>query len=136
MKTLFLLPLFILALKAYATDYYVSSSGSDTNNGTSTSTPWKTIAKLNSITLKPGDNVFFNRGEVFYGGINLKQSGTLGFPITFGAYGSGAKPVVSGFTTVSSWNSLGGNIWESTNSISTLSYTNMVKVNGMERNFL
>jgi parallel beta-helix repeat protein len=116
-----------------ATNYYLSESGNDANNGTSTSSPWKTLGKLNSFfsSLKPGDNVLLNRGDVFYGTIIINKSGSSGSPITIGAYGSGANPVVTGFTTVSSWTNLGGNIWESSSSVSSLSDCNMVAVNGV-----
>ncbi|MDP4283530.1 MAG: right-handed parallel beta-helix repeat-containing protein [Bacteroidota bacterium] len=133
MKKLFLLPLIIFGLTASATNYYISSSGNDANNGTSTSTPWKTLSKLNAYfsSLKPGDNVLFNRGDVFYGSIIVNKSGSSGSPITLGAYGTGANPVITGFTTVSSWTNLGSNIWESTSAVSTLPYTNMVVINGV-----
>src|SRR5665647_633270 len=133
MKKFFLLPLIIFGLTANATNYYISSSGSDTNNGTSTSTPWKTLSKLNAYfsSLQPGDNVLLNRGDVFYGSINVIKSGSFGSPITIGAYGSGAKPVITGFTNVTSWTNLGRNIWESTSAVSTLPYTNMVSINGV-----
>ncbi len=132
MKNLLLLPFLFFGLAtANATNYYVAANGNDSNSGTSPSSPWKTIAKVNSITLRPGDNVLFNRGDVFYGGITVNQSGTSSAPITYGAYGSGAKPVITGFTSVTSWTNLGGNIWESSSAVSTLPYTNMVTVNGV-----
>src|SRR5437870_5324703 len=107
--------LLIFGLTANATTYYVSNSGNDSNNGTSTSTPWRTLSKVNSFfnSLKPGDNVLLNRGEVFYGKITIGKSGTSTARITIGAYGSGAMPVITGFTDVNSWTNLGGNIWES-----------------------
>jgi len=133
MKLFLLLSLFICSIKAQATDYYISSYGSDSNNGTSSSTPWKTLNKLNASfnMLNPGDRVLLNRGDVFYGSINVTKSGTSGSPITIGAYGTGAKPVVTGFNDATSWKSLGGNIWESTDAVSSLPYTNMVVVNGV-----
>ena len=120
-------------LTSRATTYYFSSNGNDANNGTSTSTPWKTLSKLNSFfsSLKPGDNVLFNRGETFYGSITFTKSGSSGLPIILGAYGSGANPVITGFTSVSSWTNKGSNIWESTNAVSSLSSCNMVVVNGV-----
>lgn len=133
-KSLFILCFFFLSLlNASATNYYISANGNDANNGTSTSTPWQTLGKLNSFfsSLKPGDNVYFNRGDVFYGRILITRSGSSGSPITISAYGTGANPVISGFTTVSAWTNLGSNIWESTSAISTLSYTNMVVINGV-----
>ncbi len=72
------------------TKYYVSSSsGNDSNDGLTPETAWKTIYKVNSMTFKPGDGVFFKRGDTFkfVGSLN----GVSG--ITYSAYGSGAKPV-------------------------------------------
>ena len=123
----------IMSITANATTYYVSNSGSDSNNGTSTTTPWKSLTKVNSFagSLKAGDNVLFNRGETFYGSITITKSGSSGAPITLGAYGSGANPVITGFTTVSTWTNLGSNIWESSSAVSGLSTCNMVVINGV-----
>jgi parallel beta-helix repeat protein len=135
MKKLLSLLFLILTFEfaANATTYYFAANGNDANNGTSTSTPWKTIAKFNSVfaSKSAGDNFLFNRGDVFYGRLNITRSGASGSPITIGAYGTGAMPVISGFTTVSSWTNLGNNIWESTSSVSALSYVNMVTINGI-----
>lgn len=79
-----------------AADYYVDATGgNDTNNGTSTSTPWQTITKVNSTVLQPGDNVYFKRGETFDGKLDIRESGSSGNPITFSAYDSGANPVIA-----------------------------------------
>ncbi|MEO8415318.1 MAG: hypothetical protein ABI472_16785, partial [Ginsengibacter sp.] len=119
MKTLFLSAFIVLCLTANATNYYISASGNDANNGTSTSTPWKSLNKLNAYfsSLKSGDNVLFNRGDIFYGSLTVNKSGASGAPITLGAYGSGANPVITGFTNVTAWTNLGGNIWESTSAV-------------------
>ena len=46
-------------MSVHATNYYVDSSlGADTNSGSET-TPWKSLAKVNSAKLLPGDTVFF-----------------------------------------------------------------------------
>ena len=50
--------------------YYLSVSGNDKNAGTKMQ-PWKTIQKLNSIPLKPGDKVLFKAGEIFSGTIQI-----------------------------------------------------------------
>ncbi|MEO6135547.1 MAG: PA14 domain-containing protein [Ginsengibacter sp.] len=134
MKKLFLLPLLIIfGLSTYATDYYIAANGNDGNNGTSSSSPWQTINKLNAYFsyINSGDRVFFRRGDTFYGTIKIGKSGTSGSPITLGAYGSGENPVISGLSAVTSWNNLGGNIWESSNAVSSLPYTNMVLVDGV-----
>jgi parallel beta-helix repeat protein len=114
MKNAFIIILLTLSTIVSATDYYISSSGDDTNNnGLSSSTPWKTIAKVNSVfsTFKPGDRVLFNRGDTFYGTLKISSSGIAGNPIVISAYGSGAKPVISGFTTLSSWTNQGSGIY-------------------------
>jgi len=133
MKLLLALTFFFLCTTVSATDYYISSSGNDTNTGLSTSTSWKTIAKVNSAfaNMKPGDQILFNRGDTFYGSLVISKSGASGSPITIGAYGTGEKPIITGFTTVTAWTNLGNNIWESANAVSTLSTCNMVVINGM-----
>ena len=123
--------LFVCLLQTtFATTYYISNSGSTSNNGTSASTPWP-FSKVNSFTFSAGDNILFDKGETFYGTITVNSSGTSGNPITFGAYGTGNNPVITGFTTVSSWTNLGSNIWESTNAVSTLSTLKLVIENGV-----
>jgi hypothetical protein len=94
-----LLLLVLAALPAQATTYYVAAAGSDANNGTSTSTPWQTIAKVNASTFSPGDSVLFNRGDAWYGtALTVPSAGSSGNPITFGAYGTGANPILKGST--------------------------------------
>lgn len=115
MKFSLLLSLILMAGVANATNYYLSSAGSDSNNGTSASTPWKSMSKIQSIcnngTVKAGDSILFKRGEIFTGSILMASiwgysanSGTAAKPIVFGAYGTGVKPVMQypqgGTTTV------------------------------------
>ncbi|MEX0274810.1 MAG: sulfatase-like hydrolase/transferase [Flavobacteriaceae bacterium] len=76
--------------------YYVSSSGSDTNDGLSENTPWQTLDKVRNASINPGDQVFFKRGDVFVGQLRPSYSGSGGHPITFAAYGTGDKPVLTG----------------------------------------
>ncbi|MBA2613093.1 MAG: carbohydrate-binding protein [Bacteroidetes bacterium] len=112
------LGLMLINSSLYSATYYFAASGNDGNTATqaqSQSTPWKSITKLNSIisTLLPGDNVFFKRGDIFVGQINiLNLSGTSGQPIVFGAYGSGANPVIDGSGSVTTWTLVSGNIWQ------------------------
>ena len=121
-------------MNADAATYYFSSTDGDDSRTTAqaqnSSTPWKSIDKLNSIfsSLQPGDQVLFKKGDVFYGGINVSKSGSAGSPITFGAYGSGSKPLISGFTTISSWASVGNGLYEAT--VSTESSINMITLDG------
>jgi hypothetical protein len=130
-QCLLLLTFVVFAFTANATTYYISNDGNDSNSGTDASSPWQTINRLNSASLSPGDNVLFRRGDTFYGTIVASNSGRNGSPVTYGGYGSGNKPVITGFTNVTSWTNKGGNIWESTNAVSTLSSLNMVVINGV-----
>ena len=70
--------------QVYATNYYVSTSGSDTNTGT-LSTPWKTITKA-ADKLVAGDTVYIRAGT-YKEQVVPKNSGnaTNGF-ITYSAY--------------------------------------------------
>lgn len=92
--------------------YYVSSSGSDSNTGTSQASPWKTISKVNTVSLSPGDQVLFQRGGAFRGNLLINQSGTSASPITVSAYGTGALPVFLGSQLVTGWTLHQGNIWK------------------------
>ena len=74
--------------------YYVSSSYTGTVSNGQKTTPFKTLSQVQSImnNLLPGDSVSFKRGDAFTGTLNITKSGTSGLPITFNAYGNGAKP--------------------------------------------
>ena len=120
-----------LSVVSYANTFYISSStGNDAysiSQAQDQTSPWKSINKLNSIlnTLSRGDVILFKSGDTFYGTLTTTVSG-----ITFGAYGSGSKPIITGLTTISSWSNTGGNIWEAAvpGGLSTL---NMVLINGV-----
>src|ERR1022692_2470135 len=78
------------------TTYYVSTSGSNSNSGTSTGSPWQTVAKVNSTTLNAGDTVLFNGGNTFAGtALAPTTSGTSGSPITYGSYGTGNATITN-----------------------------------------
>jgi parallel beta-helix repeat protein len=121
MKTFTVAFVFFLAAitSARATNYYVSSyTGNDSRTAQQAqnpSTPWQSLNKLNAIfpSLKPGDTVFLQRGSFFVGSLRITQSGIAGKPIVIAAYGSGFAPIISGFTQLKSWTSIGGNIWQS-----------------------
>ncbi len=102
---------FTITLKAET--YYISAAG-DNTDGLTPATAWQTIDKLNTSfgVILPGDSILFNCGEIFYGSIIMGSSGTASAPIVISSYGSGAKPVISGFTSLAGWTSVDGNIWE------------------------
>ena len=99
---------------AHATNYYVAADGNDNNNGRSSSAPWKSLAKVNRMmsSFKPGDVIFFRRGDNFNGELIVTASGSSGSPIRFAAYGSGDKPVIDGFQRITGWTSVGNSVWK------------------------
>lgn len=127
-----ILILILLCTRCIATNRYVSLAGNDANPGTLVS-PWQNLSKVSAATYSPGDSILLNRGDVFVGSIVLKSSGTATLPIVISAYGTGAKPVISGLTTLSGWTSIGTNLWETIAVVSTLPYTNVVLVNGVSQ---
>lgn len=98
-----------------ATNYYISSNGNDNNSGTAPGTAWRSIDKLNAsfYLVKPGDNILFKRGEIFFGMIRVIVSGRQDEPISFGAYGNGSNPVITGFANVTGWAKKEKDIWQS-----------------------
>ena len=132
MKLFLLMPVLFFATNTQAKNYYLSSTGSDANTGLSPVSPWETISKLNGAigSVVSGDSILFKRGDSFYGTLNIANSGTISNPIVIAAYGTGAKPIITGLTTISSWASLGSNIWEATVPAG-LSSLNMVIINGV-----
>lgn len=77
--------------------FYVSSDGSDSNDGMSEETPWRTLEKVSGKRYKPGDKVLFKKGDKFTGTVRFKGTGSKAEPIEIGSYGDGgARPVLNG----------------------------------------
>lgn len=81
--------------------YFFANHGSDANSGLSPDNPKKTLTELSTLNLKAGDGVFFNRGDIFRGSIKAVRG------VTYSAYGTGNKPIISmspgNFTGKSNW---------------------------------
>ena len=79
------------------TTYYISSAkGDDKNDGTSKDKPFKTLNKINEITLQPGDQVLLEKGSVFDNqALHLKGSGTADAMILVSTYGEGKRPQIN-----------------------------------------
>jgi hypothetical protein len=118
MKKLIFIPLLLISLIVSATNYYVKTGGSDGAAGTSDGTAWAHCPGLTgwtgSVTLVAGDNVYFKCGGIWYGTLTPNHSGTSGHPITFGAYSTGADPIITGFSTLTSWTSEGASVYSKT----------------------
>lgn len=97
------------------TEYYVSNTGSDSNNGTSEATPWLTIAKVNSRLFNAGDAILFNSVDSFPGQLTISSSGSASYRLTVGAYGiNTSKPKIYGSEVVTGWTLHSGNIYKAT----------------------
>ena len=113
MKPLLFIVALLVCFKSYGqTEYYFANNGDDSNSGKITS-PFKTINKLNTLSLKPGDNVHFKCGDTFIGQVNVLASGTQSSPITFGSYGQGSKPIINASIEIKNWTKQSGkNVWQ------------------------
>lgn len=77
--------------------FYVSSSGSDSNNGLSEDKPLRTLSAAFERVLVPGDKILLKKGDTFSGSVKILSSGTERNPITVGSYGTGEKPIIADF---------------------------------------
>nr|WP_295867912.1 RICIN domain-containing protein [uncultured Chitinophaga sp.] len=84
------------ARAASGATYYVDPDGNDNNSGTSPTTPWKTLAKVDSTTFSPGDQILFKSGGSWTGTLQPKGSGSPGAPIVIDKYGGDDMPVING----------------------------------------
>ncbi|MDT0551844.1 hypothetical protein [Urechidicola vernalis] len=81
----------------FANTYYVNSkTGNDSYSGTSKSSPWKTLWKVNKQNFKPGDKILFAAGTSYEGKLVPKGSGKAGKIIQIDRYGKGANPAIHG----------------------------------------
>jgi len=89
-------PVGVTDLARPSATYYVSPTGNDTNDGTSTATAWQTVAKVNATTFVRGDSVLFQGGQTFTGTmlyLETTKAGTATAPVTFGSYGTGRATI-------------------------------------------
>ena len=86
-----LLVLFFLASPLLASTYYVSPNGNDIFPVNTVLTPWKTVARVNSFNFQKGDAILFQAGGTWREQLIPSASN-----LTFGSYGTGARPIISG----------------------------------------
>ncbi|NIA22014.1 MAG: hypothetical protein GWP05_08660 [Anaerolineaceae bacterium] len=107
--------LLVVASGVQATTYYVDfDGGSDFQNGTSPSTPFKhspgdssAAGTAGATNLQPGDTVIFKGGVHYRGNFRAGSSGAAGNPITFdgntaGAFGTG-RAIIDGSEPLTGW---------------------------------
>ncbi len=86
--------------------YYVSTKGSDANDGKSPKTPIQSLFAIDALPLKPGDAVLFERGSLW----RLTENLDCVSGVTYGSYGEGRKPMIFG-----SPKNLAQEIWKPSN---------------------
>ncbi|KKQ60703.1 MAG: hypothetical protein US81_C0014G0008 [Parcubacteria group bacterium GW2011_GWE2_38_18] len=97
-KSIFFLFLFfalsLITNKVQAATYYVDAvNGNDASVGNIQTSPIKTITAVNKKALLAGDTVLFKAGQTWQTqGSLVPKSGTMNAYITYGTYGTGAKP--------------------------------------------
>lgn len=118
---LLILSFFIFAGDGWGATYYVDSSCTDTHVGSATLdgttydllTPacrggsasyYVTIDDLNAKSFVAGDTILFRRGKTWKGNLRIVSSGSAGNPITWGAFGSGDKPIITAIDSLTGWN--------------------------------
>jgi hypothetical protein len=82
--------------------YFDSINGNDTTGAGTFAAPYQSIAKINSelITLPVGYKIYLKCGSSWIGVITVPNSGTALNPVVITSYGTGAKPIITGFETV------------------------------------
>jgi hypothetical protein len=103
----YLLLLVMASISLSARTFYLSNAGSDSNTGTDEEHAWRSIGKLYTVSLQAGDEILFRRGDVWREFLNAPVSG-----LTFGAYGTGARPIITGADLITTgWTSAATNVW-------------------------
>ncbi|NJK87289.1 MAG: right-handed parallel beta-helix repeat-containing protein [Bacteroidales bacterium] len=90
-------------IEAFSTNYYISFSGNDEDNGLSPTSCWKSLAAISDRSFNPGDSILLRCGEVFEGSVTINFSGSPQKPIVISSYGTGSKPVLTGAISLSGW---------------------------------
>lgn len=88
---------FLLSSPLHAATYYIANTGADAADGLSVTTAWQTIDRVNAQS-GDGHTFLFQRGDVFRGEITAN-----GKSITYGAYGTGERPVIKGSFVITNW---------------------------------
>jgi len=100
----------LFASPCFSATYYVDyESGDDSNNGTSTGSPWKhapwdsrATGTADSTSLSAGDSLLFNRGTIYDSDgatgdlFAVDDDGSPSNQIVVGAYGTGDPPIIVG----------------------------------------
>lgn len=90
--------------------FYVSPDGDDGHDGLSPARAWRTLARADDATFRPGDRLRLKAGARFRGELTLgeKDAGSADAPVTIDSYGRGRATIAtSGGTGISVHNTSG-----------------------------
>lgn len=89
---------YLLFFNTFATTYYVSPSGNNTNSGLNEANAWQTIAHINTINFLPGDIILFEGGSTFTGNIYIESTdgNNASSPLQISSYGAGKATIDAG----------------------------------------
>ena len=110
-QAFFLLLPIIVAPSAWATTYYVATTGNDGNAGTSVDSPFRTIQYAMGKAVA-GDTVLV-RGGTYREQVEVSAGGTADKPITVSGY-AGEVPIIKGSDIVTGWTQYSATIWKKT----------------------
>lgn len=103
-----------IAAVCSAATYHVKPGGNDAASGLDDANAWATVAKVNATTLTAGDHVLFKAGGTYRDATLIPSgSGNSTNRIVYGAYDSGAKPVLTTAIVLPStgWTSVGSDVY-------------------------
>jgi hypothetical protein len=77
--------------------YYISPSGDDGASGTSPGTAWHSLARVQRVGLKPGDQVLLQGGAHYSGTLTVAagEAGSAKRPVVIASYGQGHATIES-----------------------------------------
>jgi len=127
MRIIYSVLLALIYSNCMAETYYVSTTGSDSNNGLSVDTPFLTITKAVQLSaLAPGDTIRVLAGEYKSIRISITKDGTEASPITLMAHGDGEVKLNFGYQPSTGWALHSGNVYKITVPITTYYVYNVV----------
>lgn len=79
--------------------FYVSQHGDDRADGRSPTRPWRTLGRVNTQRLNPGDQVLLKGGDTFTGSLHVDEvdAGDSETPVVFASYGGGRATIDVGY---------------------------------------
>ena len=81
--------------RSHSVNYYFDPvSGNDTNTGIAAGCPFKSLARIRTLPLKPGDSVLLKSGALFTEPLFISCRGDSGKPVVVGKYGGTSRPYI------------------------------------------